>query len=291
MQRSALIVFGVMTVVLLSSEMAKAACDPAVEKQVTAALDTYLDGLNAKDPASWAASLNYPQVRIRVGAAPEVWPTAEAYGAAFATAQAFRPTWDHSIWSSTEVPWCTADAAYARVHSLQVDATDAVQDSLLGVFVLTRRGGRWGVQARFSDLVPAEGELRADAVRGARHGLEEYLAAQQRGSREAMAAAANLPLVTIVDGGVAEYASPSAVLATASTGGLDLCGPLPEISEALLADRSMVIMTGHVGGGAANPGAPLPNLYVLTDQDGHWGLSGCAAFSGTTSREGAAAHR
>ncbi len=289
MRRSALIVLGVM--MILSTAQLWAACDPAVEEQVTAALGTYLDGLNARDPASWAASLNYPHVRIRVGGAPEVWPTAEAYGAAFATAQAFRPTWDHSIWSSTEVPWCTADAAYARVHTLQVDATDAVQESLLGVFVLTRRGGRWGVQARFTDLVPAEGELRADAVRGARHGLEEYLAAQQRDSREAMVAAANLPLVTIVDGGVAEYASPSDLLAAASAGGLDLCGPLPEVSEALLADRSMVIMTGHVGGGAQTTGTPLPNLYVLTDQDGHWGVSGCAAFSGTTSREGAGAHR
>lgn len=269
---------------VLTPGAARAACDPAIAGQVRAALGTYLDGFNSRDAASWAATLSYPHVQIGAGAVPQVWPTPEASAAAFAEARRFQPGWDRSLLSSTEVLWCSANAAYARVNYLHYDAVDSAQSSLRGMYVLTRANGRWGVQARFWGLTPAGGELGYDASRGARHGLEEFLAGQQERSAEAMAASANLPLVTLVAGEVSTFAAARQIVDVVAAAGPDLCGPLPELSDVLLSSGDMVIMAGHLRSGAQLAAADLPNLYVLTDQDGHWGVSGCAAFPGETSR-------
>jgi hypothetical protein len=249
------------------AQPASPGCPERVETEVLAALDRFLlDGFNSRDPEVWAGTLSYPHCRIG-GPATGVWRTPEEYAGAFDYQRQLDMGWDHSEWGSTEVLWCTDDAAFARVHYLRKRADDSILHSLYGIYTLTRQEDGWGVLARFSALVPVTGAVRAVGEQAAKAALAEHLAALDGDDSEAVADSLNYPFLQLKDEAATLHDSRDQVRPDA----VDCGGRGP--AQPLLAAPGAVILGLGFDGQAAS-------VYAVTRQGGHWGVRGCSGFSG-----------
>ena len=114
------------------------------------ALDEFMDAFNARNPQAWAATLNYPHVRVASGSV-RTWET-EADFAEYMDFDAFaaRFGWDHSAWDSREVVQSGKDKVHVVVRFSRYNADNekiATYDSL---YIVTRVQGHWGTQVRSS---------------------------------------------------------------------------------------------------------------------------------------------
>jgi hypothetical protein len=126
---------------------------PEVQASVDAAmksLDDNFAAFNARDPKAWAATLNYPHVRIASGAV-RIWENEKEF-ADYMDFESFaeRYGWDHSHWIRRDV----IGADVGKVHVMTTfqrfnDKNEpiATYDSL---YIVTLVDGHWGTQARSS---------------------------------------------------------------------------------------------------------------------------------------------
>jgi hypothetical protein len=248
------------------AQPAAAGCPEKIEAEVLAALDRFLlDGFNSRDAEVWAGTLSYPHCRIG-GPTTGVWRTPEEYAGAFDYQRQFDMGWDHSEWGSTEVLWCTEDAAFARVHYLRKRADDSILHSLHGIYTLTRQEDGWGVLARFSAMVPASGEVKIAAEQAAKAALTGHLAALDSGDSKAAADSLNYPYLQLKEEAATLLDSRDQVRPDAvDCGGRGLAQPL-------LTSAGAVILGLGFDGQAAS-------VYAVTRQGGHWGVRGCSGFT------------
>jgi hypothetical protein len=62
-----------------------------------AAMDEFMVSCNAKNPAAWVASLNYPHLRFASGTVT-VWDSAEEFAQTNSFERLQNAGWDHSQW-------------------------------------------------------------------------------------------------------------------------------------------------------------------------------------------------
>ena len=121
------------------------------EKMAMQAMDAFMSGFNTKDPKAWAASLNYPHVRI-AGGSITVWENAEDFAKSavdsFARLQA--GGWDHSVWDSREAVQVTEGKVHIVVQFSRFTAEDKRFATFQSLYVVTLKDGHWGTQARSS---------------------------------------------------------------------------------------------------------------------------------------------
>lgn len=125
----------------------------AEEDPVAAAmesLDTYMAAFNARDPEAWAATLNYPHVRIASGDV-RVWQTEEDY-AAYMDFDAFarRTGWHHSQWDKREVIHSGPGKVHVATTFSRYNADDEKIATYNSLYIVTMVDGHWGTQARSS---------------------------------------------------------------------------------------------------------------------------------------------
>lgn len=128
----------------------RAASNEEADASALNALDEFMDAFNARDPKAWAATLNYPHVRVASGSL-RVWET-EADFAEYMDFDAFatRFGWDHSAWDSREIVQSGKDKVHVVVRFSRYNADNekiATYDSL---YIVTLVDGHWGTQARSS---------------------------------------------------------------------------------------------------------------------------------------------
>ena len=122
-----------------------AAADAAV-----AVVKAYMQAFNDRDEEKWAATLQYPHLRI-AGGAVKSWPTREAYMADFDfDAFAKRYGWARSEWTSVEAVQVAADGVNVALHAVRRDGDGKPLSSFDTYYLVTRENGRWGVRARSS---------------------------------------------------------------------------------------------------------------------------------------------
>jgi len=115
-----------------------------------ASLDAYMAAFNARDAAAWAATLHYPHVRI-AGDDVRVWASAEEFAAGMDFAAfAERVTWSHGAWGAREAVQAGPDKVHATVTFSRYAPDGAKIASYDSLYVMTRKDGRWGTQARSS---------------------------------------------------------------------------------------------------------------------------------------------
>jgi hypothetical protein len=264
------VVLIVAVLIALAASSFAADCPEAVESEVLAALDRFLlDGFNSRDPEVWAETLSYPHCRIG-GVESNVWETPEAYADDFDYPAQLAMGWDHSEWGSTEVLWCREDAAFARVHYLRKRADDSILHSLHGIYTLTLQHDGWGVLARFSALIPAEGEAKARAEESAKAALREHLTAVRADNRAAIAGSLSYHFLSLIDERATVLDAPEHVRRPFSS-----CGGVGEPEPLLVASGAVILGLG-LDEAQGGPSA----VYEITLQGGQWGVRGCASFGG-----------
>jgi hypothetical protein len=122
-----------------------AAADAAVD-----AAKAYMKAFNDRDEEAWAATLNYPHLRL-ASAAVKTWPTKQAYTDEFDfDAFAQRYGWSRSEWESVEAVQVGAAAVNVALRATRRDAGGKALSTFDTFYLVTRENGHWGVRARSS---------------------------------------------------------------------------------------------------------------------------------------------
>jgi hypothetical protein len=125
--------------------------DPEAERQALAALDAFMEALNAHDWERTAAAFNYPHVRFASGRVT-VWETAADYAAAMPgrIGGSFERGWARSGWDEREVVHSGPDKVHLAVRFTRYDPTGRPLATYRSLWIVTLLDGHWGVQARSS---------------------------------------------------------------------------------------------------------------------------------------------
>ncbi len=115
-----------------------------------AKVEEYMTAFNARDPMAWAATLNYPHLRI-ASAEVRVWETEEEFARQMDfDAFAERFGWDHSEWDEIEAIQVAENGANVALTFSRYNADDEVISTFNTLYLVTNENGRWGIRARSS---------------------------------------------------------------------------------------------------------------------------------------------
>lgn len=142
---------GVLGVVLATGMLAPVFAAKESEEKAMAAMDAFMAAFNARDPETWAKTLNYPHVRI-AGGNVRVWETAEDYAAGMDFDRIVATGWDHSEWASRKIVQSSQNKAHIAVEFRRYKANGEVIGKFPSFYIVTNNDGHWGVQARSSFL-------------------------------------------------------------------------------------------------------------------------------------------
>ncbi len=107
-----------------------------------------MTAFNARDPVAWAATLNYPHLRIASGELV-ISETEEEFAEAMDfDAFAERFGWDHSGWDEIEAIQVAENAANVALTFSRYNADDEVISTFNTLYLVTRENDRWGIRAR-----------------------------------------------------------------------------------------------------------------------------------------------
>tara|TARA_B110000858_G_C17810077_1_gene480678 strand:- start:14332 stop:14826 length:495 start_codon:yes stop_codon:yes gene_type:complete len=119
------------------------------------AMDEFMLAFNARDPEAWAASLNYPQVRL-AGGTVTIWDSAEEY-AQYAQTRALvtipKTGWDHSHWLTRDVVLVSAEKVHIATVFQRYNSDNEILATYETLYIVTKVDGHWGTQIR-SSLAP-----------------------------------------------------------------------------------------------------------------------------------------
>jgi hypothetical protein len=112
-------------------------------------LDAFMSAFNSRDSAKWAQTLNYPHVRI-AGGDVMVWQTPEDYARTNDLEKLAASGWHHSKWDWRHLVQSSDDKLHFTVQFSRYDDQDRRLVSYESFYIVTRKDGHWGVQARSS---------------------------------------------------------------------------------------------------------------------------------------------
>jgi hypothetical protein len=123
---------------------------PEAEAAALQAAEEYLEAFNACDWEAWAATFNYPHVRVTRSGSVAVSDTPEEFlaGSSCEGFRALYPDWDHSTWDSVEIVQSGPDKVHIAILANRRDAEGNVLTTFETFHVMTNRDGHWGTQAR-----------------------------------------------------------------------------------------------------------------------------------------------
>jgi hypothetical protein len=123
------------------------------EAEALRVLDDFMAAFNNRDIDARAGLLHYPHVRIASGGV-SIWNAAEEFKAARTPADRERfvraTEWHHSAWDSREVVHSSDDKVHIAVRFTRYRENGSVIGTYDSLYIVTKREGRWGIQARSS---------------------------------------------------------------------------------------------------------------------------------------------
>lgn len=112
-------------------------------------LDNFMTAFNAGEPKAWAATLNFPHVHL-AGNEVQVWSTAEEYARQNDVRELGKSGWSRSRWDWRRLIQQSPDKLHFLVQFTRFGADDKPIGSYESLYIVTRKDGHWGVQARSS---------------------------------------------------------------------------------------------------------------------------------------------
>jgi hypothetical protein len=156
------------------------------EAQALRVLDEFMVAFNNQDFEGMAAVYHYPHVRIGDGRV-SVWETAEEFTAPETRGGLQRflkaTDWHRSAWDSREVLQSSADKVHIFVRSTRYREDDSLIGTYDSLWIVTKREGRWGVQARSSFAPGVDGRSYA-IVQNRRLKMDGSTAAEEEGDAQ-----------------------------------------------------------------------------------------------------------
>ena len=111
-------------------------------------LDEFMAAWNARDVAAWAATFNYPSVRIASGRvvliesaashAPDLFERMAAAG------------WHHSAWDRRAIIHSSDDKVHFDTRFTRYREDGSVIGHYDSIYIVSKQDGHWGVQGRSS---------------------------------------------------------------------------------------------------------------------------------------------
>ena len=129
----------------LPEEQRQRTADIAIAK-----VEEYMNAFNARDPAAWAATLNYPHLRIASGELSVTETEEEVVAERDFDAFAARFGWDHSEWDEIEAVQVAENGVNVALTFSRYNADGDVVSTFNTLYLVTNDNGRWGVLARSS---------------------------------------------------------------------------------------------------------------------------------------------
>jgi len=129
--------------------------DQTGEAEALRVLDDFMANFNNRDHAANAALFHYPHVRIARGEV-FVWESAEEFLAARTPEQQERYVrltgWHRTEWDSREVIHVGEHKVHIAVRFTRYREDGSAIGTYNSFYIVTKRDGRWGIQARSSYL-------------------------------------------------------------------------------------------------------------------------------------------
>ncbi|TEA76915.1 hypothetical protein [Allopusillimonas ginsengisoli] len=134
-------------------------CSAPANQQIAEGCNTltkFIDAFNAKDPEAFAASNHYPHIRI-TGPNVQTWQTAEDYMRDNTKEQMesrennpkFKG-WKASRWDWRRLDGMSENTMHFTTMFSRLNGEGEVLGAFESLYILTKKDGKWGVQARSS---------------------------------------------------------------------------------------------------------------------------------------------
>ena len=256
------------------------------EEQADQAVQRFIDAWNTRDPAAFAATLQYPHVRPTADFNGRVFSDAVAYAATVDFQQVLATGWDRTRLDSATVIHSGDGQAHVAGRYTRLRADGSVIFSNQVLYVVTEKDGSIGIQARlaagFDDLSEDDREASASAALAA---VERYLDAFNARDEEAMVAALHFPHVRVGVGratvreSAAEYMEGFDFDAFAERLGWERseADSMEAIQVGARGVNVAVRITRYGEGGARIH--TFDTIYLVTEQDGKWGIRAGASIA------------
>lgn len=250
-----------------------------IDEGARRAVHRFIEAWNTREPAAFAATLQYPHVRPTADFGGRVFADAEAYAATIDFEQVMATGWDRSRLDSAIVVQVGEGQAHVAGRYTRLRADGSAIWSNQVTYVVTETGGSVGIQARlaagFDDLSGIDREATASAAIAA---VERYLAAFNARDEEAMVAALRFPHVRVGVGRASVWESADEYME-----GFDF----ETFAERLgwvrsEADSMEAIQVGARGvnvavrisryGAGGGKIHSFDTIYLVTETDGRWGI-------------------
>jgi hypothetical protein len=114
-----------------------------------AVLDAFMAAVNARDIQAYEAQLHFPHYRIASGAVSVV-EKAGTRPDLFDRFAAATPGWDHSDWEKRAIVHSGPSKVHIDTRFVRYRSNGSVLARFDSLYIVTRRDGRWAVQARSS---------------------------------------------------------------------------------------------------------------------------------------------
>jgi hypothetical protein len=120
-----------------------------IGKECNRVLDDFMAGLNAHDAAAMDRCMHFPHPRIAAGKVAVYDAPGSNPMDLFERLKA-EDGWSYSRWVKREVIQCNESKAHVALSYTRFRADGSVIGVYDSLYILTRVGGRWGIQARSS---------------------------------------------------------------------------------------------------------------------------------------------
>jgi hypothetical protein len=125
------------------------AVDRQAEIQARKAMDEGMTAFNSGDVQAWAATLNYPHVRLASNTV-RVYATASEFERDMAGYARRLAPWHHSRWASVNAIQSGPGKVHFSVEFIRYDVSGKEISRFPSLYIVTLKDGHWGVQARSS---------------------------------------------------------------------------------------------------------------------------------------------
>lgn len=262
------------------------AIDAAVAAKGLEATDRFMSTFNTRDPRAWADSLNYPHVRPAARGGDNFALSAEEYAAGVDYSRITEADWDHSEWESKEVIHAQGDKAHVAGRYSRINTEGKKLWTNQVTYVATEVDGTWGIQARFpAGFTGAPESDLAESEAAARRALDDFMAAFNARDAKAWAMTLNYPHVRVASGAVRLWDTPKEYASgfrfedfIAHTGWhRSEWGSVRVLQCGAEGVNAAVVFNRFDEAGDTI--STYDALYLVTKQDGHWGIRARSSFA------------